>query len=45
MMEKGSFTTLIIIILVLFLVYLLMKSRTAKIKKRMDDERRFGRRK
>lgn len=45
MMEKRSLTTLIVIILILFLVYLVMKSRTAKIKKRMDDERRFGRRK
>lgn len=45
MIEKRSLTTLIVIILILFLVYLVMKSRTAKIKKRMDDERRFGRRK
>ena len=44
-MEQGNLRTIIIIVLVLFALYIIMKARNQKIKKRMEDNRRFRRRK
>ena len=44
-MNINSFVLLLGIIFVLFIIYLLMKGRSAGMKRRMDDNRRFRRRK
>ncbi len=44
-MIQGNLRTLIIVVLVLFAVYIIMKGRNQRIKKRMDENNRFGRRK
>jgi len=44
-MEQGNLRTLIIIVLVLFAVYVIMKGWSRRMKKKMEDNRRFGRRK
>jgi preprotein translocase subunit YajC len=44
-MEQGNLRTIIIVVLVLFALYIIMKARSQKMKKRMEDHRRFGRRK
>jgi preprotein translocase subunit YajC len=44
-MEQGNLRTIIIVVLVLFAFYIIMKGRSQRMKKRMEDHRRFGRRK
>jgi len=44
-MEQGNLRTLIIVIIVLFAVYIIVKGRSRRIKKKMEDNRRFGQRK
>ena len=44
-MEQGNLRAIIIVVLVLFALYIIMKARSQKMKKRMEDNRRFRRRK
>jgi RsiW-degrading membrane proteinase PrsW (M82 family) len=44
-MEQGNLRTIIIVVLVLFALYIIMKARSQNVKKRMEDSRRFRRRK
>jgi Tfp pilus assembly protein PilX len=44
-MEQGNLRAIIIVVLVLFALYIIVKARSQKIKKRMEDNRRFRRRK
>jgi uncharacterized membrane protein YsdA (DUF1294 family) len=44
-MEQGNLRTIIIVVLVLFALYIIMKARSRKMKRRMDDNRRFHRHK
>jgi flagellar biogenesis protein FliO len=44
-MNQGNLRAIIIVALVLFALYIIMKARSQKLKKRMDDNRRFRRRK
>jgi len=43
MISPGNLRTIIIIVLVLFAIYIIMKGRSQKMKKRMEDNRRFRR--
>jgi hypothetical protein len=45
MMEPGNLRAIIIVVLVLFALYIIMKGRSQRVKKKMEDNRRFGRRK
>ena len=44
-MDQGNLRAIIIVVLVLFALYIIVKARSQKIKKRMEDNRRFRRRK
>jgi RsiW-degrading membrane proteinase PrsW (M82 family) len=44
-MEQGNLRAITIVVLVLFALYIILKARSQKIKKRMEDNRRFRRRK
>jgi len=44
-MEQGNLRAIIIVVLVLFAMYIIIKARSRQIKKRMEDNRRFRRRK
>lgn len=43
-MSKSPFISLIVIIFLLFLVYIILRGRSASMKKRMDDRKHFRRR-
>ncbi|MEZ5018716.1 MAG: hypothetical protein R2756_01080 [Bacteroidales bacterium] len=43
-MSNGGFITLIAIIFVLFLIYIIMRGKSASMKRKMDDRNRFRRR-
>jgi hypothetical protein len=43
-MNKSGFIVLIAVIFILFLLYVIMRGRSASMKKRMDDRRHFRRR-
>ncbi|HNT92738.1 MAG TPA: hypothetical protein PKJ71_03425 [Bacteroidales bacterium] len=43
-MSNGGFITLIAIIFVLFLIYIIMRGKSASMKRKMDDHSRFRRR-
>jgi len=43
-MSNGGFITLIAIIFVLFLIYIIMRGKSASMKRKMDDRSRFRRR-
>ena len=43
-MTNGGFITLIAIIFVLFLIYIIMRGKSASMKRKMDDRSRFRRR-
>jgi len=45
MIEQGNLRTIIIIVLVLFALYIIMKARSRKVKERMEDNKRFHQRK
>ncbi len=45
MMNQGNLRAIIIVVLVLFALYIIMKARSQRMKKRMEDNRRFRRRK
>ncbi|MGE5349127.1 MAG: hypothetical protein ACM3NP_07625 [Actinomycetota bacterium] len=42
-MEQNGFITLVVIIFILFLVYIIIRNRSASMKKRMDARSRFRR--
>jgi Tfp pilus assembly protein PilX len=44
-MNQGNLRAIIIVVLVLFALYIIMKARSQRMKKRMEDNRRFRRRK
>jgi hypothetical protein len=44
-MDQGNLRAIIIVVLVLFALYIIMKARSQRMKKRMEDNRRFRRRK
>ncbi|MDM8001454.1 MAG: hypothetical protein QUS66_00890 [Bacteroidota bacterium] len=44
MISKSPFISLIAIIFILFLVYIILRGRSASMKKKMDDHRHFRRR-
>jgi len=43
-MEQGNLRAIVIVVLVLFGLYIIMKARSRKMKERMEDNRRFRRR-
>jgi len=43
-MSNGGFITLIAIIFVLFLIYIIMRGKSASMKRKMDARNRFRRR-
>jgi len=43
MIGKSPFISLIVIIFLLFLVYIIMRGRSASMKRRMDDHKHFRR--
>jgi Tfp pilus assembly protein PilX len=44
-MNQGNLRAIIIVVLVLFALYIIMKARSRKMKERMEDNRRFRRHK
>ncbi|MFZ0473288.1 MAG: hypothetical protein WAL94_11790 [Bacteroidales bacterium] len=44
-MNQGNLRAIIIVVLVLFALYIIMKARSQRMKQRMEDNRRFRRRK
>jgi hypothetical protein len=45
MINQGNLRAIIVVVLVLFALYIIMKARSQRMKKRMEDNRRFRRRK
>ncbi len=43
-MNSNGFTALIAIILILLIIYMIMRARSSRIKKRMDESGHFRRR-